>query len=124
MEEIMAEPVEDRKSQLLKTAIQLATEHGWRKVTRTQIANATGTVESLINYYFGSKQQLRDAIMEEAVAQSLVSVVAEGLVYNHPVARNAPKALRAKATAYIDEHDLKLPRWMELTDNGAVHAWA
>jgi len=120
----MAELVEDRKGQLLNTALKLASVHGWRKVTRTQIAEATGTVESLINYYFGSKQQLRDAIMEEAVALSMVSIVAEGLVYHHPSALEAPVALKRQAQAYIEKHELKLPRWMVIAEGGAVHAWA
>lgn len=120
----MAELVDDRKGQLLAAGVTAARSLGWYKVTRKHIAEVTGTAPSLTNYYFPSKSELRDAIMEEAVIKGVVSVVAEGLVYGHPAATAAPAPLRAKAEAYVKAKDLKLPRWMVLTEAGAVHAWS
>lgn len=118
------EPVEDRRTQMLSAAIQLAEEKGWYKLTHTSVAAATQTDRSLVNYYLGSKANFRDEVMKVAVQRRLIPVVAEGLLYLNDVALSAPQAVQREARAYMKAHDMKLPRWRVATENGVVHAWA
>jgi AcrR family transcriptional regulator len=115
----------DRKTQLLTAAIRLANENGWFKLTHVQVATATGTARSLVNAYFGNKAALKDAVMVEAVKNRNIAIVAEGLVYRNSVALAAPASLRKQAQAYIEQHDLKLPRWWHVDSDGqARRSWA
>lgn len=65
----------ERKTQLLLSAVELAKECGYKKVTRVAIAADTGTSEGLVNRYFGDKEQLRAAILQYARAKRIVRQV-------------------------------------------------
>jgi AcrR family transcriptional regulator len=115
---------DDRRAQLISTGLKIAQKVGWRKVTRKAVAEKTDTVEALINRYFGNKEGFRDALMVEAVALKLVPIVAEGILYHNEAALKAPATLRREAKSYIEKHQMALPRWRIVTENGVVHAWA
>jgi AcrR family transcriptional regulator len=112
------------KQRIIEAALELAIAKGWRKVSRGQIAERLNTVPSSINYYVGTKDQLRDEIMVEAVKRRIVSIVAEGLVYNNKAAVEAPIELRRQAQKYADLRGMKVPRWLIVDDEGTVtRAW-
>lgn len=114
---------EIRQQQLMEAAIHVAKTEGWSKLTRAKVAARAEVAASLINFYFGDKESFRTAVMQEAVERNLVSVVAEGLLYRNKAALDAPSPLRKRAQEYVERHNLKLPRWRMLTDEGVVHAW-
>jgi AcrR family transcriptional regulator len=100
------------KQRIIEAALELAIAKGWRKVSRGQIAERLNTVPSSINYYVGTKDQLRDEIM------------VEGLVYNNKAAVEAPIELRRQAQKYADLRGMKVPRWLIVDDEGTVtRAW-
>jgi AcrR family transcriptional regulator len=73
---------EDRRQQLLESALVLLREDGYKHVTRIAVAAMTGTTEALTNRYFGSRDAMRAAVVEEAAKRddrkALAQVVAAG----------------------------------------------
>jgi AcrR family transcriptional regulator len=91
----------DRKAAILTAAVSLATDTGYDNITLTAVARVAGVSYALIVYYFNSADCLLAAVMEEAVRLRVLSVVAEGLAHRHPVALEAPQALRQEAAASL-----------------------
>ena len=52
-----------RHDELIDAAISAVASHGFARVTMTDIATAAGSTAASINYYFGSKDQLIQAMM-------------------------------------------------------------
>lgn len=123
---MMRSDPEIRQQQLMEAALKVAKDEGWSKLTRAKVACQAGVAASLINFYFGDKDQFRTSVMQEAVMRNLVSVVAEGLLYHNKAALDAPEALRKRAKDYVERHGLTLPRWRRFNKaTGEVeHAWA
>lgn len=117
---------EIRQQQLLEAAIYVAKTEGWSKLTRAKVAAKAQVAASLINFYFGDKDEFRTSVMKAAVERNIVSVVAEGLLYLNPAALDAPAPIKNRAKEYMQKHDLKLPRWRKESKDGRgiIHAWA
>ncbi len=58
----------DVRAALLEAARQLFARHGFAAVKVRQIAVEAGTTAAMIHYYFGDKQGLYDALIEQIVA--------------------------------------------------------
>lgn len=52
-----------RNDELIKAAIHAVYEHGFSIVTMSEIAKRADTSAASINYYFGSKEKLMEAVM-------------------------------------------------------------
>ena len=91
----------DRREELLKAALKLATKHGYRNVTRAMVAEACSVAESLIPYYFGTMTQFHRTLMRHAIHEGNATVVAQGLADGNTYARKAPDALRKAAVAEL-----------------------
>jgi TetR/AcrR family transcriptional repressor of bet genes len=52
-----------RNDELIEAAIHAVYEHGFAIVTMSEIAKRAGTSAASINYYFGSKEKLMEAVM-------------------------------------------------------------
>lgn len=55
----------DQREALLDAAIALFGEHGSAATSQIAIARKAGVTPALLNYYFGSRQSLLDAVIEE-----------------------------------------------------------
>lgn len=55
----------DTKNQIIEHAARLFAEEGYHGLTTRAIATASGVNLGLIHYYFGSKQALWDAVLQE-----------------------------------------------------------
>lgn len=86
-----------RRQQILKSALALASRHGYRRITRAQIAAHARISPGLINHYFVTIEALQHAMMAAAVAGKLLDIVAQGLAAQDPIALTAPAELRASA---------------------------
>jgi AcrR family transcriptional regulator len=53
-----------RRSELIDAALRLFAERGFRATTIADIATATGTAHGLVYHYFGSKDELLEAILQ------------------------------------------------------------
>ena len=59
--------MKETKEKLLQTAIELFAKHGINGVSTRMLAKESGVNLSSINYYFGGKQRLYDAVLESIV---------------------------------------------------------
>lgn len=91
----------DRTRELLAVALNLAAAHGYRSLTRESIATAAGVSPALVSARLGTMDQLRRSVMRAAVAQRVVSVVAQGLAVRDRQAMRADESLRALAAAWV-----------------------
>lgn len=92
---------DQRKTELLQAAVALAAAHGYMNVTRGMIAERAGVTPALVPYYFGTMNELRRAIMSEAVRTRSLRIVAQGLADGHPKANRAPDELKREALAAL-----------------------
>ena len=53
-----------RRSELIDASLRLFAEQGFRATTIADIAAATGTAHGLVYHYFGSKDELLEAVLE------------------------------------------------------------
>lgn len=58
----------DTRARLLDKAEQLFSEHGYEGTSIRQLAGEAGVNVSMISYYFGSKEKLFEALVEERTA--------------------------------------------------------
>jgi AcrR family transcriptional regulator len=89
------------KQLILDCAVQLATVHGFRKVTRRLAATKANCTLATVSYHFKSIPGLHDAIMRRGIELGLSMIVAQGLAEGHKDALNAPRSLRQKARRHV-----------------------
>ena len=92
-----------RRSKVLKAAVKLALRHGYQHITRDGIGKAAGVPYSLVSYHLGPMRDIRRAVMQCAVSQGIVEIVAQGIAVNDPVALGAPVDLKLQAAAVLTE---------------------
>lgn len=90
-----------RRQQILQSALTLAVRHGYRHVTRDQIASHARISTGLINRYFATIETLQHEVMAAAVARRLLDIVAQGLAARDPIALGAPLELRESAAKML-----------------------
>jgi TetR/AcrR family transcriptional regulator len=61
-------PQRDPRTHLLDAATRLFAERGIADTTLAQIAVAAGVTAAMVHYYFKSREQLLDAVMDERIA--------------------------------------------------------
>lgn len=88
-----------RKEHILGIALTMAEAAGYTRINRAELAEAAGISESLIQYHFGSMENLRRAIMRHAVHTKRLAVIAQGLAVKDPHALKAPEAVQLEAIA-------------------------
>jgi len=88
---------DDRRVALLEAAIAVASKGHYKHITRKQIAEAAGTSGPLVKHYLGPMTELSDVIMQYAVDNKHLWVLAQGLVAGDPIAQLAPEDLKNKA---------------------------
>lgn len=97
----MSEKVATRNRAVLDAAVACAQLHGYRNITRSQVAQRAGVAVGSVNNAYGTMDGLRDAVMAEAVANGPISIVAQGLADKHPAAVAAPQELKDAALASL-----------------------
>lgn len=91
----------ERTHQIITAGLDLAERFGYNKVTRDQLAQATGLASGTINLHFGTMPQFQRAVMRAAIKQRNLRVVAQGLAHRDPIARRAPEELKNAAADSI-----------------------
>lgn len=86
-----------RQTQILTSALALATKSGYSGLMRTEIAAHAGVAPSLISYHFSTMPDLLRAVMREAVRTECLPVIAQGVAARNPHALKAPSELRERA---------------------------
>jgi AcrR family transcriptional regulator len=92
---------EERRNEVMRAALHAAQRYGWSEMTRDHIATAAGSSPGLVSARLGTMQQVRDAVMEEAVRLEVLAVIAQGIAARHPTAMSAPAQLQRSALASL-----------------------
>ena len=91
----------NQKTKILNAAMRVAESEGFGHMRRGRIAAEADVSTGLINFYYGTIDLLRDAVMHAAVERKSYIIVAAGLMSGHPAARDAPEAVKAAARATL-----------------------
>ena len=94
-------PTAARTSALLDVAVQQAQRHGWRALTRDQVAEAAGVSTGLVSARLGTMDALRRSVMRAAVQRRIVPIVAEGLLARDKHAGRADEELRLAVANWL-----------------------
>lgn len=85
-----------RKEYLLNVATVYAGIHGLKAVTRNMVAEAAGVSGGLVSMHFPGNS-LKDSVVELAVKDRLLPIIAEALVTGSEIAKAAPAELKKEA---------------------------
>jgi len=97
----MSTKVATRNQAVLEAAVALASERGFRRYSRADVAQRAGVADGSVNNSYGTMNGLHDAVMQTAVERQLVPIVAAGLAERHPAACAAPQGLKDSALASL-----------------------
>jgi AcrR family transcriptional regulator len=92
---------DNRRELILAAAVTLADRDGYVQITRDGVAKAAGVSAGLVTRYFFCSTELRRCIMERAIDQNLLGIVAQGLAVRDALALSAPAEMRAAAAAQL-----------------------
>ncbi len=84
------------KDTILCTAATIARSRGFRALTRQVVADASACAVGTINYHFATMDALRDAVVDYAVANEVIEILAQARADRHP-------RLRGKMTLALKE---------------------
>ena len=85
------------KEHILDTAYKMAQRDGFAAITRDGVAAEAGVAMGSVNHHYGNMQVLRDAVMQRAVEEEQLELIAQGMAMGDNVAKTAPLALRKRA---------------------------
>lgn len=91
----------ERKEVILQAASQLAIREGFNAVTKEAVAKESSVSAGLVLFYFFTMDELKELVMQRAIAHGHHSIVLQGLAYYHPTAINAPLEVRQAAAATL-----------------------
>ena len=86
-----------RKAHILDTAVAVARNLGYTKLTRVDVAKAAGVSDGLISRYFPLMDDLKEAVIVQAVRHEIPEIIAQGLAAKDPQVKWIPADLRQKA---------------------------
>lgn len=84
------------KGTILASAVALARAGGLMRFTRAEVAADAGCSEANVSYHYGTVEKLRTAVVEFALANADVEVLAQARALRHP-------ALHGRMTAALKE---------------------
>lgn len=72
------------KNDILLVAVRLARTDGLRSLTRDGVADAAEVGMGTINYHFGTIDDLRTAVVDHAIENEIIEVLAQARAERHP----------------------------------------
>lgn len=92
---------EDRRVQILQAAVAVATRTGYHTLTRDTVAAEARMSVGLMYRHFTSMDDLKRSVMEEAIRQRNLPILAQGLAIQDRTAQGAPEELRVLAAVKL-----------------------
>lgn len=90
------------RDRLIRVAARHFAEHGFQGASQRAIQREVGVNNSTVNYYFGSKESLYCAVLEEALSRIQATRISG--FHNIPIDLNQHDHIRALMTAYLGAH--------------------
>jgi AcrR family transcriptional regulator len=90
------------KDTILNAAVTIARNYGLRGLTRQTVADASACAVGTVNYHFETMDALRDAVVDFAVANEVIEVLAQARAERHPRLKGRlTPALKERVAAHI-----------------------
>lgn len=89
------------KEHILDTAYKMAQRDGFAAITRDGVAAEAGVAMGSVNHHYGTMRVLRDAVMQRAVEEEQLELIAQGIAMGDNVAKSAPLELRQRAISTL-----------------------
>lgn len=89
------------KSDILKAAVRLAKSKGFRNFSREDVAEAAKTATGTVSYHYRGMAGLRKAVMQYAIDNEVLEIIAQGLAERHAMALKAREELRLRAAGCL-----------------------
>lgn len=90
------------KDKILHQAVAIARNLGLRAITRELVAEAATCAAGTINYHFATVDALRDAVIDYAVDNEVIEVIAQARAERHPRLKGRlTPALKERVAAHI-----------------------
>jgi len=89
------------KLDILRAAVKLAKSRGFRSFSRDDVAQAAKTATGTVSYHYRGMTGLRRAVMQYAIDNEVLEIVAQGLAERHVMAVKAPEELRLRAAGCL-----------------------
>jgi AcrR family transcriptional regulator len=93
----------ERKVELLSIAIDLSKEIGYSHITRDGVAKRAGVSYGLVTHYFQSIENLKNLVMEQAISEEIVEIIAQGMVLKDPLTNKLNPQLKEKVLSYLSK---------------------
>lgn len=93
--------MDDRKQQILNAGLLVAMKKGYASILRTEVAHRAKCTPPLINVYFKTMDDFRAALMDEAIKQNNLVIIAQGLAIKDKRCMRLPDAVKAAAIKQI-----------------------
>lgn len=90
-----------RKKEILAAAMELAKTDHYIRVTRERIAERVNISTGLVNLYFNTMNELRSAIVRNAINEEVIEVVAQAIANKDPQALDISHELKCQAAAHL-----------------------
>lgn len=87
----------ERKQAIMDVAIKQAQRDGYLSLTRHELATGAQCAPSLVSRYWGTMEQLKRAVMREAVKRDNLEIIAQGLASRDSIAKKAKPEIRQQA---------------------------
>lgn len=85
------------KEYILEVAFTMAQRDGFGTLTRDGVAAEAGVAMGSINHHWKVMSALRDAVMQRAVEEENLEIIAQGIALGDKIANSAPLELRTRA---------------------------
>lgn len=85
------------KEYILEVAYTMAQRDGFAAITRDGVAAEAGVAMGTINHHWKVMSALRDAVMQRAVEEENLELIAQGIALGDTIAKSAPLDVRTKA---------------------------
>lgn len=85
------------RDNILEVAFTMAQRDGFGTLTRDGVAAEAGVAMGSINHHWKVMSALRDAVMQRAVEEENLEIIAQGIALGDKIANSAPREIRVKA---------------------------
>jgi len=85
------------KFHIIETALARAEREGVKGIVATKLSEQCGVPHSLIFYYFGSMENLRDEVVKTALERGTLKVIGKALSDGHDLVQDLPQDRKIEA---------------------------
>jgi len=91
----------ERSKAIVEAAFLVAADVGYQWITRESVAKRARCSTGLVNRYYGTMADLKDAVVRLAITREHLGIVADAIASRSHLAGGVPQELRERALRYL-----------------------